>query len=152
VIVNPLDFTPVEKWQKLDADGAWSDVVRIWKDTDQKRQPPVNFTASVGSTIHVGTDADCGNMLSTSICEQAKDCDKGFNSEDSRAAGMLIWDSIVFIHQLHKDYHDTLFKAASTLSTMLDNFKDKFAPIPSAPDTLWIDFMIDLITLGTVSA
>jgi hypothetical protein len=152
VIVNPLDFTPTEKWQKLNADSAWSDIVRIWKDTDSKRQPNVSFTASVGSTIHVGTDADCGNMLSSSNCGQAKDCDKGFDSDDSGAAGMLIWDSMVLVHQLHTDYLDTLFKAASTLSTMLDNFEDKFAPVPPEPDTMWIDFMIDLITLGTVSA
>jgi hypothetical protein len=58
---------------------------------------------------------------------------------------------MVFIHQLHKDYSDTLFKAASALSTMLDKFEDTFAPVPPAPDTMWIDFMIDLITLGTVS-
>lgn len=91
-------------------------------------------------------------MLSNSNCEQAKDCDAGFNAEDSGAAGELIWDSMVFIHQLHKDYHDTLFKAASTLSTMLDKFEDTFAPVPPAPDDMWINFMIDLITLGTVSS
>jgi hypothetical protein len=152
VIVNPLDFTPVEKWQKLNADSAWSDIVRIWKDTDSKRKPAVTFMASVGSTIHVGTNADCGEILSTSNCEQAKDCDKGFDAEDSGAAGMLIWNSMVFIHQLHKDYQDTLFKAASTLSTMLDHFEDKFAPVPPPPDNSWINFMIDLVTLGTVSA
>lgn len=150
--MNPLDFTPVEKWQKLDADGAWSDIVRIWKDTDSKRQPSVSFTASVGSTIHTGTNADCSNILLDSNCVQAKDCDNGFNAQDSGAAGMLIWDSMVIVNQLHRNYQDTLFKAASTLSTMLDSFEDKFAPIPPAPDTLWIDFMIDLVTLGTVSA
>ncbi|OAG07720.1 uncharacterized protein CC84DRAFT_1205125 [Paraphaeosphaeria sporulosa] len=111
--------------EKLNADSAWGNIIWIWKDTDRL-------------TIHVGTNADCGEILLTSNCEQAKDCDKGFNVEDSRA--------------LHKDYQDTLFKAASTLNTMLNNFKDKFAPVPPAPNTMWIDFMIDLITLGTVSA
>jgi hypothetical protein len=152
MILNPLDYTPVQKWQRLNADSAWSDIVRIWTDTDSKRRPNVSFTASVGSTIHVGFEADCSILEAKSNCWQARDCETGFNAEDSGAAGMLIWDSMVFIYQLHKDYQDTLFKAATTLSTMLDDFEDKFAPVPPAPDTMWIDFMIDLITLGTVSA
>jgi hypothetical protein len=95
MIVDNLDYTPDVKWQTLDAAGAWSDIVRIWQDTDSKRDPAITFTASVGSTIHAGTNADCSKLLESSNCQQAKDCEQGFDADDSGAAGMLIWNSMV---------------------------------------------------------
>jgi hypothetical protein len=42
--------------------------------------------------------------------------------------------------------------AASEITNALDDFENKFAPIPEPPDNTWLLLLIDLITLGTASA
>jgi hypothetical protein len=142
-------FTPTEQWDGLDTDDAWKDVVRVWKDTDSGRH--MTFSQSVSQTLNIGNSPACESLLKDN-CNAATECGPGLNSDDSGPAAMLIWNSLVLIHQLHSDYHDTQFKAASTIGTMLAKLQDNFAPIPPEVDNTWKLFLIDLLTLGTLSA
>ena len=151
MINSNLDYTPSERWKGLDADTAWSDVIRIWRDTDSKRMGRIEFIQSVSSTLNIGAEPNCGSLLASN-CNEAKECSNGLNGRDSGPAAQLIWNSLVRIHQLHKDYHDTLFKVASADSFALKDLQNKFAPIPKEEDKTWIPLLINLITVGTLSA
>lgn len=143
------DFTPSERWRGLNADAAWADVKRIWRDTDSKR---VGFTfiQSVSATLDIGAMPNCGSLLSSN-CAQAAECPAGANGAKSGPAAQLIWNSLVAIHSMHKDYHDTLFKVAGVVSTALKDLENKFAPVPAEEDNKWLLLLIDLVTLGTLS-
>ena len=149
IIRSFLDYTPSERWNGLNADAAWRDVVRIWKDTDSKR-PGIKFIQSVSSTLKIGAQSNCGNLLASN-CNHAAECGKGLDGSDSGPAAQFIWNSLVSMHQLHEDYHDTLFKVAAVVSSMLDDLENKFAPIPKEEDNTWLLFLIDLVTIGTLS-
>lgn len=51
-IVSLLNYTPSKRWKALGADAAWADVVRIWQDTDFKREG-ASFIESLPSTLKV---------------------------------------------------------------------------------------------------
>jgi hypothetical protein len=142
---------PTEQWDGLDADAAWKDVIRIWKDTDSKRDG-IPFSQSVSTTLKIGAEAGCGTLLETGNCNMALECSQGMDAEDSGPAGMLIWNSFVYIHQIYSDYHDILFKAVTSVYPMPKDLENKFALIPPEPDHTWDLFFIDLLTLGTLSA
>lgn len=150
MIDSYLDYTPSERWNGLSADAAWDDVIRIWKETDSKRKG-ITFIQSVSSTLSIGAEPDCGQLLASN-CNHAAECGKGLDGPESGPAAQFIWNSLVAIHQLHKDYHDTLFKVASVVTSMLDDLENKFAPIPEEEDNTWLLLLIDLITVGTLSA
>jgi hypothetical protein len=108
--------------------------------TDFKRNG-VSMIQSFSSIFEIGAEADCGSQLASN-CNEASDCSKGLDGPYSGPAAQLIWHSLVSIHQWHKDYHDTLFKVASVVSTILDDLENKFAPIPEPEDNTWIFFSL----------
>ncbi|KAI8943235.1 hypothetical protein NX059_001257 [Plenodomus lindquistii] len=148
---NAIDYPADVKWQKLGADAAWKDIVRIWKDTDSKRTPKISFSHSVSNTLKLSSNLECGS-LSKDTCTGSASCDKGMDGPDSGPAAELIWDSFLAIHNLHTDYHASLYRAATTISYQVDSMEDTFAPIPDVDDTRWKYLLIDLVTLGTLSA
>ncbi|KAL2868998.1 uncharacterized protein BJX67DRAFT_387104 [Aspergillus lucknowensis] len=145
-IVSPFDHTASENWRELNAPAAWEDVVRIWEDTDSDRG--LKFIESVTNTLQVGRGANCGQLTADSCV--TKDCPDGANGDTSGPAAELIWNSLVQIHLMHKDYHDTLFDVAAVVSTQLDDMENKFAPVPPEEDNMWLNLLIDLIGLGTL--
>ncbi|THC88729.1 hypothetical protein EYZ11_011829 [Aspergillus tanneri] len=147
MIVDSTWYTPSDRWKTLNADAAWADVVRIWEDTDEPRHG-IKFMQSVSTTLHIGAEANCGELVSNSCV--AKDCPDGANGDTSGPAAQLIWNSLVKIHKLYADYHKTLFEAAAIGSTALDDLENKFAPIPPEEDNTWRLLLIDLITLGAL--
>jgi GH18 family chitinase len=148
-IDEPFKYTPSERWKGLDADSAWEDAIKIWKEVDSKRNG-VSFSQSLGVTFKIQDDADCRKLVQD-YCQTTK-CSNGMDGPKSGPAARLIWNALVSIHTLHADFHDTLFKVASTVSTALDDLENKFAPIPPEEDNTWLLLLIDLITLGTLSA
>jgi hypothetical protein len=144
-------YTPTEQWVGLDADSAWEDAVRVWRDTDKPRGF-LNFSASVSVTLNVnGLPVFC-ERIEKSNCNTIAECGGGMNAEDSGPAAMLVWNSLVSIHQMYDEYLKGLSQAASTVALMVDDLQNKFAPIPPEPDHTWDLFFIDLLTLGTLSA
>ncbi|KAE8152020.1 chitinase [Aspergillus avenaceus] len=148
LIVNVLDHTPSERWTGLNADAAWNDVVRIWKETDRERGG-VKFMESVSSTLHMGAQANCGSLNSDSCV--TKDCPKSADGSKSGPAAQFIWNSLVQVHLYHKDYHKTLYEVAAISSTALKDLENRLAPIPPKDDKHWLLLLLDLVGLGTLS-
>jgi GH18 family chitinase len=142
-------YTPQQQWTGLNADAAWKDIVRIWKDTDRDRG--ISFSESVSETTNVASDPNCAKMLSSN-CDTTVECTQGLDAKDSGPAAQLIFNSFVFIHQMFKSYHDSLFNVAAVAASKWKDLENKFAPIPPEPDHTWDLFLIDLLTLGTLSA
>lgn len=140
-------FTPSDQWKTLNADAAWADVVRIWTDTDQYKTA-FDFMQSVTETLGMGKDQNCDKLTDDSC--GVLDCPNSANGVTSGPAEQLIWNCLVKIHKLYKDYHDTLFEATILASTTLDDMENKFAPIPLEEDNTWLLLFIDLLTLGTL--
>ncbi|KAF7126015.1 hypothetical protein CNMCM5793_002374 [Aspergillus hiratsukae] len=147
MIVDSTYHLPSERWRTLNADAAWADVVRIWRDTDSHRDG-ISFMQSVSTTLQMGAEAGCGSLTQNSCIK--KDCPAGANGEDSGPAAQLIWNSLVTIHKFHEDYHTTLFEASALSSTALQDLENKFAPIPPEQDNTWKLLLIDMLTLGTL--
>jgi GH18 family chitinase len=143
------DYKPRKRWNGLDADSAWEDAVRIWKDTDSRRKR-FSFTSSLSATFNIAAEAQCEHMLGDN-CIQSSECGPGLNGGDSGPAAQLIWNSLLRIHQLYKDYHTSLFQAASVLGPMLNHMENTFAPVPPEEDNTWALLLINLVTLGTLS-
>lgn len=144
--------TPEEIWKALDADAAWDDVVRNWKDNNRDRQG-ITFMDSVGLTLGMGGGGtvQCGVLGKYDNCDNTEDCPASANGNKSGPAAQLIWNSLVWIHEVYHEYHDALYDVAGVISTALDNMEDTFAPIPAPPENKWTYLLIDLITLGTLS-
>ncbi|PVI01299.1 hypothetical protein DM02DRAFT_706113 [Periconia macrospinosa] len=151
VVTNRLKIDPSEQWKLLDADGAWADIVRIYRDTDKKEK--MSFSASFETTTQVGSSLDCQSIGEKgNSCNAPIECGKGPDGPHSGAAAWLIFNSLAFIHQLHKDYQTKLFQAATLVSMSLKDLENKFAPIPpKKDDDAWKTMLIDLLSLGTLS-
>ncbi|KAH6616808.1 hypothetical protein C7974DRAFT_475193 [Boeremia exigua] len=149
-IASYLDYTPSQRWKGLDTDAAWDDVLRIWKDTDSDRIG-VSFMQSVSSTLHMGAQPDC-EKITSATCAVAMECPDGANGKESGPAAELIWNSLATIHQMYQDYYNTLFNVASVVSMSLKDLENKFAPLPEPQDNTWLLVMIDLLTVGTLTA
>jgi hypothetical protein len=147
MIVDSTSYIPSDRWKTLNADAAWADVVRIWKDTDEPKAG-IEFMQSVITTLHIGAKANCG-LLTGDSCP-VRDCPGGANSDTSGPAAQLIWNSLVSIHMVHKNYHNTLFEVAAIDGTALDDLENKFAPVPPEEDNTWLLLLIDILTLGTL--
>ncbi|KAK1779163.1 hypothetical protein QBC45DRAFT_144301 [Copromyces sp. CBS 386.78] len=146
-------YLPEEIWKALDADSAWDDAVRNWKDYNRQRAG-LSFMDSLGLTFGMGAGGtvQCGELdMPSDNCDQTQDCPASADGGDSGAAAQLIWNSLVWVHEVYHEYYVALFDVAGVISTALDNMEDTFAPIPPAPDNKWLFLLIDLITLGTLS-
>lgn len=144
------DYSPSRRWQGLNADAAWRDIVRIYKETDKDKN--LRFMASVESTLHMGADTKCG-QLTSSNCVQTRQCSGGPDGRESGPAGQLIFNSLVKVHQMHADYQKKLFEVAgSSITNALDDLENKFAPVAPKEDNSWELLLINLLTLGTLKA
>ncbi|THC89244.1 hypothetical protein EYZ11_011312 [Aspergillus tanneri] len=149
-VVDKRTLSPSERWNRIDAPHAWADAIDVWKTIDRGTQ--MAFTASISDTLDGPEIVNCGTLQSTSDCGDTKQC-KEFDNNGAGPAGYLIWNSLVYVHELYQSYHNALFQAAaSEITNALDDFENKFAPIPKPPDNTWLLLLIDLITLGSASA
>jgi hypothetical protein len=80
-------------------------------------------------------------------CNNKATCKNGMDAEDSGPAAEMIWDSFVYLHEMFMAFDWTLYKAATRISFSLDDFGNKFAPIPEEEDNTWLLVLIDLVTL-----
>jgi hypothetical protein len=106
-----------------------------------------SYPQSVANTLNIGVEPKCGSLLNENDCKVIRECSKGMDSDDSGPAGMLIWNHFMRIYQIYSSYHNTLFKATSTVSTMLKDLENKFAPIPPNLDHIQDLFFINLLAL-----
>lgn len=88
---------PAQRWSQLDAPHAWSDALNVWEKVD--KGGGLNFTTSISLTFDGPENVECGTLSSTSNCAQTLQCD-GFANEGSGPAGYLIWNSMVYVHEV----------------------------------------------------
>lgn len=144
-------LSPSDRWDQLDCVDAWKDMIDVWKDTDRP-DSHFSFTESISLTVNGPPHADCGSLLDKNNCGQTLQCD-GFQNAGSGPAGWVIWNSFVMIHEMYQSYHDALYKAAaSSINPALEDFENKFSPIPPEQDNNWLLLLLDLVTVGVSAA
>ncbi|KAJ4197154.1 hypothetical protein NW767_009046 [Fusarium falciforme] len=149
LVRNTKEYSISERWRGLQADDAWKDVTRIYKDTDKGNK--VIFSNSIAQTFNVGNGVDCRVIIGGG-CNTKATCKNGMDAEDSGPAAEMIWDSFVYLHEMFAAFDFALYKAATGISFSLDDFGNKFAPIPEEEDNTWLLVLIDLVTIGTATA
>jgi GH18 family chitinase len=144
-------LTPAQRWEGMDCDHAWSDIIAVWKDVDRPNSH-FSFTESLSLTINGPPHADCGSLKDDNNCGQTLQCD-GFQNIGSGPAGWAIWNSFVMIHEMYQSYHDALYKAAAAaINPALEDFENKFSPIPPEEDNTWLLLLLDIVTVGVSAA
>ncbi|KAI9039350.1 uncharacterized protein KD926_009493 [Aspergillus affinis] len=146
VFVDFSYYTPSEQWKQLNADAAWRDVVRIWKETEKGH---MSFIESVTDTLKV-LDSNCGEIGTGSCLPQ--DCPRGADGSFSGPAAQLIWNSLVEVHHYYEMYYNAFDVFTRISSTVLEELEKEFAPISPEQDTeKWLFVLTDLFSLGTLS-
>ncbi|KAF4439699.1 glycosylhydrolase family 18-6 [Fusarium austroafricanum] len=141
------DYTATELWKGTGADDAWKDVLRIWREVDKGKR---TFSHSVSRNLKVDSEPNC-QSIATTDCNKRAECENGMNGPLSGPAGKFVWNSLVGIHKMYTDFHNDLYKAIAVISFSLDDFNNKFAPIPDPEDNKWLLVLIDLLTWGAGS-
>ncbi|KAJ5146492.1 uncharacterized protein N7515_001056 [Penicillium bovifimosum] len=116
------------------------------KDTDKKNG--ITFIDSAAQTLTMVEGANCGSLLEDSCVVQP--CPAGANGPTSGPAAMLIWNSLVQLHLIFRDYHRLIGEAEVEGALSLQDLENKFAPIPPEGDNTWKLLLIDLLTVGTL--
>lgn len=149
VIENPRDYTPSERWNLMSTNEAWEDVIRIWEDTDSKRN--MDFSESVSDTVNADSVAKCHQLLGSN-CDGPVSCSQGYDADSSGVGGYFIWLSFTEIHKMYTTYQTLLYQASQGFLAGLPDLQNRFAPVPEDPDNTWMLLMINLLTLGTATA
>lgn len=144
------NLSPRERWNELDCVDAWRDVIDIWKQIDRPNSS-FAFSESFAFNVHAPPNSDCGMLGDLSNCRDSQGCGE-FQSKGSGPAGWEIWNSFVLIHGVYQAFNDALYKAAaSAINPSLDDFTNKFAPLPTPKDNKALLLLLDLITVGVSS-
>ncbi|KAM7214753.1 hypothetical protein V8F06_009825 [Rhypophila decipiens] len=144
-------MTPAMRWKAVDADSAWREIVAKWFNTDKDNR--LTFIESVQLTTKMGTAKKC-HTLDEEIdnCDAVLECDKGADGPDSGPAAYLIWHSLVQMHKMHHTYWRRLLGAWGSMGTSIDDMQNTFAPIPEPKTNQWLNVLLDLLTIGTLTA
>ncbi|KAF4986556.1 hypothetical protein FGRMN_10784 [Fusarium graminum] len=141
-------WTPSERWKGLRVSDAWNDAIRIWRSLDRDRK--YTFSKSISMTLQVPTEPDC-QSIGTTDCNELVPCGQEMDGDLSGPAAQLLWNSLVNVHQMYTEFYNEIHNAAAIMSFSLDDFGDKFAPIPDPEDNTWLLVLIDLLTWGTAA-
>jgi hypothetical protein len=147
VIRNIKGFTAKARWKEAGTDGAWDDLIHIW-EKDKKRG--YSFSRSISANLHIKTRTNCSKIMDPN-CGLEEECTKAMDGDLSGPAGMFIWNSLAKVHHMYRSYYDAVFDSAAIISFSLDDFGNKFAPIPDPTDNKWKLVLIDLLTWGASS-
>ncbi|ETS75025.1 hypothetical protein PFICI_13509 [Pestalotiopsis fici W106-1] len=156
MVVHQKEYDVSTLWSGLGADDAWSDVKRVWTKTDRPRfesgeNPRLTFMFSVHETLKIETASEGCTRVLDSQCN-SDGCSPGMNGELSGPAGELIWNSLVLIHTMHQSYYTALTSGASTFGLKVQDMENTFAPIPPPPDNESLFILLDLLSIGILTA
>ncbi|KAL2127503.1 hypothetical protein VTI74DRAFT_10626 [Chaetomium olivicolor] len=143
-------MTPSERWKALDADSAWREVISKWFKADKDNN--MRFIESVQQTLKMGNKMGCWTMdMTYDHCHGPTECEKGLDEEKSGPAAQLIWDSLIQIHTMYHSYWDALRGMTGAFALGADDMEDTFAPIPEPETNQWLNILIDILTIGTLT-
>ncbi|KGQ05404.1 Killer toxin subunits alpha/beta [Beauveria bassiana D1-5] len=141
------NLTAAERWEALDCDDAWKDLINVWKTIDRP-EGSLSFSESLSATAHGPELSKCGNLLDTSNCNSPLVCAQ-IEGPGTGPAAYEIWNSLVIVHEMYASYAHALTAAmAKSVNPALDDFLHKFAPVEPPPDNKWLLLLIDMVTLG----
>ncbi|KAK4136083.1 glycoside hydrolase family 18 protein [Trichocladium antarcticum] len=150
VIVNSGDYLPSERWHAVDTDSAWREVVEKWFQTGSERYKVFSF--SVQNTLKDGAHMNCQTLLDDkSNCGNFASCPAGANGPESGPAAQFIWNSLITIHNTFRSYRDGLDALKGGFATNANTMQDTFAPIAEPKTNQWLNILIDLVTMGTLT-
>ncbi|CAI7654484.1 unnamed protein product [Penicillium discolor] len=122
-------WSPMTRWEKLGAADAWRDVIADWKAYRDNSD-----------------DEDIEDKFSSQIFCSEFELDK---NDKTGAAAVLIWNSIVAIHQMYAEFKSALVaNAALVIDNTIPDLENTFAPVPPKKDDLWLDAVLGLVALG----
>lgn len=143
--------SPSYRWHALDTDTAWREGIKLYKETfrPQRRK----LMERLEQIFRLGSSPKCYSFLLTGDnCDNAIECEKGLDEEKSGPAAKLIFDALIYIHQMHHEYHNSLVDAAAFVTPKLNSMHDDFASIPPPKDDdKWVKILLDLVGLGTLT-
>ncbi|KAM7212489.1 hypothetical protein V8F06_012111 [Rhypophila decipiens] len=156
MVVHEKNYDVGELWKGLDGDAAWKDVKRVWTKNDRPRfesgeDRTLTFMNSVHGTLKIEGGYDGCTSILGGQCE-SDGCSKGMDGPLSGPAAQLIWNSLVLIHDMHKAYDTALTGQAGSFATKVDDMENTFAPVPPPPDNKSLFILLDLLTMGTLTA
>lgn len=141
---------PLQRWHALDTDTAWREGVKVFKDNFRGK---VDFMEAFEQIYRLGASPKCGSFaMPADNCDSPFECGKGLDENQSGPAAKLIFDALIYIHQMRHQYYDSLNEAATFLSPKIGEMHDTFAPIPPPKDDdVWQKVLIDLLGMGTLT-
>ncbi|KAL2152192.1 hypothetical protein VTH82DRAFT_5376 [Thermothelomyces myriococcoides] len=143
-------YYPWERWEALDADSAWREILVKWFKTDRARG--LLFSESVEQTLKSGPGMNCQTFAKDKDhCDHAITCPDSADSDKSGPAARLVWNALIEIHSIYHGYYDALLAAQGQLNSALDDLENTFAPISEPESNQWLLILIDLITIGSLT-
>lgn len=156
LVVNQNKYDVDRLWDGLGGDDAWSDVKRVWTKTDRPRfENGDDRTLTFMSSVHEILKIEGGYDGCTSVLDKqclSDGCSKGMDGKYSGPAARLIWNSLVLIHDMHKSYYTALTGGASTFGSKVQAMENNFAPIAPPKDNKDLFVLLDLLSMGTLTA
>ncbi|KGO70456.1 Peptidoglycan-binding Lysin subgroup [Penicillium italicum] len=149
---NPY-WSPTTRWEKLGAADAWRDVIADWKDYRGKSGKDISdqFSSQILYFLGNSDGAKCHRIEDDSNCVQTRSCSE-FEVEKNYktgAAAVLIWNSLVAIHQMYAEFRSALVaNAALVIDNTLPDLEKTFAPVPPKKSDAWLNALLGLISLG----
>ncbi|KAK4195986.1 family 18 putative glycoside hydrolase [Triangularia verruculosa] len=143
--------TPSYRWHALDTDTAWKEGIKLYKEIFRPQE--FMLMEAFEEIFHLGASIKCTNFLKTGDnCDNAVECSSGLDGPKSGPAAKLIFDALIYIHQMHHDLHTSLMDVNALLGSSVDSMHDTFAPIPPPEDNdKWLKVLIDLLSFGTMT-
>ena len=146
-VVDAVTMTPAERWAELDGIDAWNDVISVWTNVDRPAGG-IYLSESISDSINGPEDSNCGVLGATSNCDSILVCKDVEGMTGSGPAAYELWNSLVYVHEMHETVHDTIIQAAALyLDPTYDLFEDTFAPVPP-PSITWSTVLTGLIAFG----
>ncbi|ERS97228.1 hypothetical protein HMPREF1624_06559 [Sporothrix schenckii ATCC 58251] len=146
-VVNALTMSPQERWAELDGADAWADVINVWTTVDQPAGG-IYLSESISNSIHGPEDTNCGTLAATSNCDSILLCKDVENISGTGPAAYVLWNSLVYVHEMYETLHDAIVQAAAvSLDPSLPFFEDTFAPVVPPSDT-WLSVLFALSNLA----
>jgi hypothetical protein len=96
VVEHIFDYTPSERWARLDCNDAFSDALDTWRTIDSIRGD-INFMASVSARFRATESTNCG--LTDGACLSPRLCDD-FHGKGTGPAAHEVWNSLVAINRV----------------------------------------------------
>ena len=134
----------------MEAHSAWVEFISKWVTTDKHNF--MTFTESVQQTLKMGAQMGCAELGGKEDnCDMAMQCDPGLDGPYSGPAAQLIWNSLITIHKMYHEYHRALISVTGEFGLNVNKMQNTFAPIPVPKTNDWLNILIDLLTMGTLT-